>query len=146
MKQKLEGASTFLSKLRWTQEIKYSLINGNFKAPSFQWDCCTVASFCDQLYILDWISQLVFFLMIKTILTKVSHVHALIFKTPVFSANIKVVGMSGFYAPHDGWLFEDGWMNLIHSPRSPWRLYMPLFTGMLEYTTYFIVMSAPSSY
>lgn len=145
VKQKLEGASIFLSKLRWSQEIKYILINGNFKKPSFQWDCCTVASFCDQIYILHWMSQLVFFLMIKTILTKVPHVHALIFKTPVVSAKIKVVSMSGFYAPHDWWLFEDGWVNLTHSPHSPWRSYMALFTGMLEHATSFPVMSTPSS-
>lgn len=87
-----------------------------------------------------------FFLMMKTILAKVPHVHAVIFKTPVFSANIKVVSMSSFYTPHDWWLFEDGWMNLIHSPHSPWRLYMPLFTGMLEHATCFLVTSTPSCY
>lgn len=71
--------------------------------------------------------------MIKTILTKVPRVHALIVKTPVFRAKIKVVSMSGLYAPHDWWLFEDGWMSLTHSSCSPWRSYMPLFTGMLEH-------------
>lgn len=87
-----------------------------------------------------------FFLMIKTVLTKVPHVHTLIFKTSVLSATVKIVSMSGFHAPHDWWLFEDGWMNLIHSPRSPRRLYVPLFTGMLEYATCFLVTSIPSSY
>lgn len=59
-----------------------------------------MVSFCDQLYILDLISQLVFFLLIKTIPTQVPHVHALIFQMPVFSAHIKVVSMGSSYALH----------------------------------------------
>lgn len=46
--------------------------------------------------------------MIKTLLTKVPHVRALIFKTSAFTANIKALSMSGSYAPHDWWLFENG--------------------------------------
>lgn len=145
MNQKLEGASTFLSKLRWSQEIKYILINGNFKKP-FQWDCCTVASFCDQLSILDWISHLVFFLMIKTIFTKVPPCSHTNLEAASLSANIKVISTSSFYAPHDWWLFKDGLKNLIHSPHSLWRLHIPLLTGMLEYSMCFLVMSTPSSY
>lgn len=105
VKQKLEGAYTFLSKLGWNKEMKNILINGISKKPSFQWNC-TVASFCDQLYILDWISQLVFFLLIKTIPTEVPHVHALICQTPVFSAHIKVVSTSSSHALHGLWLLK----------------------------------------
>lgn len=46
--------------------------------------------------------------MIKTRLTEVPHVHALIFKTSAFTANIKVVSTSGSYAPHDWRRFENG--------------------------------------
>lgn len=79
--------------------------------------------------------------MIKTILTKVPHVHALIFKMQVFSANIKVVSRSTFYTPHYWQRFEDGSMNLIHSPHAPWRLHTPLFTDTLKLAVYFLVMS-----
>lgn len=112
-KKKLEGASTFLSKLRWSKEMKNILINGISKKPSFQWNC-TVAVFCDQLYVLDWISQLVFFLLIKAIPTQVLHVHTLIFQMPIFSAHIKVVSMSSSCALHGSWLLKMAeWISLI---------------------------------
>lgn len=115
VKQKLESASTFLSKLRWRKEMKNILINGISKKPSFQWNC-TVASFCDQLYILDWISMLVFFLLIKSIPTQVLHVHALIFQMPIFSTQIKVVSRSSSYALHGSWLLKMAeWISLIPS-------------------------------
>lgn len=114
VKQKLGGVSTFLSKLRWSKEMKNILINGIFLKPSFQWNCCRVESFCDQLYILDWISQLVFSYWSKTIPTNVPHVHKPIFQTPVFSAHIY---QSCYHEQFlcTTWLNEDGWTNLAHS-------------------------------
>lgn len=140
VKQKLEGASTFLSKLRWSKEMKNILINGISKKPSLQWNC-TVASFCDQLYILHLISQLVFFILIKTIPTQVLHVHALIFQMPVFSAHIQAVSRSSSYVCMARGFWR--WLSESHSfPVLLLEVTHASLPGMLEYTPCFPAMSA----
>lgn len=143
VKQKLEGASTFLSKLRWSKEMKNILINEIFLKPYFQWNCCTVGSFCDQLYTLDWIYQLVFSYWSKP---HPQRSPMLMYYSSRCQSSVPISKLLAWAVPRH-YMARGFWrINESHSfTVFPLEVIHASVTGMLEYTPCFPVMPTPSS-